>query len=245
MRSLPSHLEIFHTEDGSPTLVHRRPDGYVEKMHHARGALSESLYIYQQALLKVLECRWPPRILSLGLGLGYNELLSLATLKAQGIQSFKIWSLESEEILREEFRGWAMNAMPESELQQILSQIVGRVSAHAKTTPAALQQQVRMALETRALELRGAFPESLKGIDGCSLVYFDAFSNKMNPELWEEELLVHRLGPHLAKNCVLATYAATGALNRALRALGFRLLSKPGFAGKRESTLAVRTDERP
>jgi tRNA U34 5-methylaminomethyl-2-thiouridine-forming methyltransferase MnmC len=53
-------------------------------------------------------------------------------------------------------------------------------------------------------------------------------------------MLVEQLGRILAPQAVLATYAATGTMNRALRTLGFKILEKPGFQGKRESTLAVR-----
>ena len=39
---------------------------------------------------------------------------------------------------------------------------------------------------------------------------------------------------------VISTYAATGAIKRALRQNDFELLQKPGFAGRRESTFAVK-----
>jgi len=63
----------------------------------------------------------------------------------------------------------------------------------------------------------------------------------MDPELWQEVDLTRFIGEASATHSVLATYAATGALNRALRRNQFVLESKVGFAGKRQSTFARRT----
>ena len=70
---------IVTTADGSPSLSIEDSSGYVEKMHHAAGAMSESIYIYGEAVQKVLDRRWPLRVLSVGLGLGYNELITAAS----------------------------------------------------------------------------------------------------------------------------------------------------------------------
>lgn len=233
MQSIHPDLEIFITADGSPTLTFRRPDGYAEKMHHSGGAFSESMYIYHYGLKKSLELGFPPRVISVGLGLGYNELISLAEFARSRVKG-QIWSFETMPFLRDMFRSWAEGQSSQPLLDQIARQIEQSFGIEG------LRNITHSAIKEGQLELREAFPESMQNISDVGTVFFDAFSNKMSPELWSEEGLKSSLDPVLSKNCLLCTYAATGALKRALRTLGFELLDRPGFQGKRDSTLAVR-----
>src|ERR1044072_8503613 len=239
MRALPDDIEIYTTGDGSPTLAFKRADGYVEKMHHTGGALSESLYIYRDALKLALENGASPRVISMGLGLGYNELISIAHFAAAGIDRFKIWSFEAVPALREAFAGWAGGDIS-SQLTEVSGQAAAKVAEAFSITPERLRELTCTALKDGRLELRGPFPDDIEGVTSTSTVYYDAYSNKMDPALWSVDFLTEKLGPCLDEVCVLATYAATGALNRSLKQLGFRLIPKAGFQGKRQSTLALR-----
>lgn len=240
MQPFPTDIDIFTTADGSPTLAFKRADGYIEKMHHTGGALSESLYIYREALQITLDEKIPPRVLSLGLGLGYNELITLAECERSARPDFKIWSFEALPVLREAFREGVADSPPPSRLGNVVSDVAGMVAEKMGVRPDRLCELARQALTDGRLELRGPYPEDLAGADKINTVYYDAYSNKMDPHLWLEDVLTGRLGPCLDSRCVLATYAATGALNRALKGLGFQLLPKAGFLGKRQSTLAIR-----
>lgn len=235
---LPEDMEIVITGDGSPSLAFKRFDGYVEKMHHAAGALSESLFIYHEALQIVVRNSLVPRVLSVGLGLGYNEMITLAEIGARpGKLDYKIYSFEALPFLKDSLCQWSTGETGPLNFvyDQILSQICERIEAKDFSTEA-----VAGALRSHALELRGAFPVDASSVSGCNLVYYDAYSNKMDAGLWMEDMLVEKLGSCLAPDCVFATYAATGALNRALKRLGFHLEKKAGFQGKRQSTLALR-----
>jgi tRNA U34 5-methylaminomethyl-2-thiouridine-forming methyltransferase MnmC len=240
MRPLPKNLEIHATADGSPTLSWRRADGYEEKMHHSGGALEESIYIYLHALKTALDAGEVPHVLSVGLGLGYNELLTLGEFLKRDRKDWQIWSFEAHPRLRAEFEGWLRRDVDESELGLIYSDVLRRVAARLQIDPVRLKSASRQAHEDGRLQLRLSFPEDIDGIHDVNLVYYDAYSKKMDPHLWDEQCLIARLGPLLREKCILATYAATGSLNRALRHLGFCLHPKPGFLGKRESTLAIR-----
>ena len=231
-------FRIFTTEDGSPTLIWSRDDGYEEKMHHSGGALSESLFIYQTALREALARGWPGRVLSLGLGLGYNELIAAAEFLKSGVEDWKLWSFEAEDSLRENFSGWLSGDAPE--LAEIHADILRRIAASSGISPAELFTFAREGFDRGQLELRGRFPEDVAGVEGGTCVFYDAYSKKMDADLWEENSLAGRMAPLLAPGCVLSTYAATGSMNRALKTLGFRLLPRAGFLGKRESTLAIR-----
>ncbi len=239
MIELPPNSEIFYTEDGSPTLSLKKADGYVEKMHHSGGALSESLYIYRSALSETLSRGWSTRILSLGLGLAYNEIISVSELRKKDIADFRIYSFESVPELRDGFKAWVGGASG-GKLAFVFDQVLKQVAAVQNVPSALLRTWLKEALADHALELRGSFPEESDGIEGVTLCYYDAFSKKMSPELWSEDMLKGTLDRLLARNCILTTYAATGALNRSLKHLGFSLLVKTGFAGKRESTMAIR-----
>ena len=236
---LPPHSEIFITQDGSPTLIWRRNDGYAEKMHHSGGALSESFYIYHHALQNTLERGWPPRLLSVGLGLAYNELIAIGQLVRSGVADWKMWSFESEAFLRDSFRAWLIES--DCALSPTYTQILTVISQRLDLSPTTLKNATRDALTTGQWVLGRAFPPSMEVEMGpITCVFYDAYSKKMHPELWVEEDLRQQLERWLDTRCVFATYAATGGLNRALRALGFSLQSRPGFLGKRESTLAIR-----
>jgi tRNA U34 5-methylaminomethyl-2-thiouridine-forming methyltransferase MnmC len=238
MRQWPQNIEILTTGDGSPTLAFKRDDGYCEKMHHQGGALSESLFIYGEALT-LAQGSGRVHALSFGLGLGYNELITIARLHPHG-DDWRIWSYEAVPFLREEFSAWALGEAGTA-LAEITTQIAAQVGQRLGGVSALeLQAWTKAAIQSGRLELRGAFPADVGLANSCNLVYYDAYSNKMDSSLWGEEHFINDLNPVLAPACVFATYAATGALNRALKQLGFRRLDKAGFQGKRQSTLAIR-----
>jgi tRNA U34 5-methylaminomethyl-2-thiouridine-forming methyltransferase MnmC len=237
---MSSAFQIFITRDGSPTLVWPGQNGAVEKMHHSDGALSESLYIYHQALNEVLGRGWPVRVLSLGLGLGYNELITLAQAHKSGREDLYIWSFEASSLLRDGFQAWLQDTALDPDLARAFTQAAAGVAATFDLSLATLKDIARNAFASGRLELRGKFPDDTSDIGACTCVYYDAFSKKLSPDLWIEEDIARHLESMTAAGCVLATYASTGALNRALKRLGFRLCDKKGFSGKRESTLAIR-----
>ena len=227
--NLPPGITLAETADGSPTLVFRRADGYAEKMHHSRGALSESRFIYGAALTLARTGGTPIRAMSIGLGLAYNELLTLHELTSDDVT---IWSFESLPALREEFRAWA-----EGRDDGALAPTFARVG---EVVGAEVRARAGRALARDHLRLLGPFPEAAAAVTDANLVYYDAYSSKMDPHLWDEDALVKAFGRSLAPKCVFASYAATGALNRVLERLGFTRLRRPGFFKKRQSTLATR-----
>jgi tRNA U34 5-methylaminomethyl-2-thiouridine-forming methyltransferase MnmC len=237
MHQWPSNIEIFTTQDGSSTLIFRNEQGYCEKMHHSGGALSESLYIYHEALQLALANNpsQPPRVLSVGLGLGYNELIAIAEFERRSLSDWRLWSFERLDFLRDSFVSW-LRGSP-SPLSELYEQILAGIAVHLQVPAIQVYQSAQMAESDGRLSLEGAFPAAAGPVN-C--VFYDAYSKKMDPELWIEQGLIEGLRPALNNNCVFATYAATGALNRALKVLGFQQLEKSGFQGKRESTLAVR-----
>ncbi len=245
MRLLPENLDIFKTSDGSPTLMWRRPDGYAEKMHHSGGALEESIYIYHQALCLALQesPQLPPRVLSIGLGLGYNEWLCLGEFARLGLSDWHLWSFEAHPQIKTEFVDWLISGKVDSALAHLFMEVRDRVSQRLALDANQLHAQAQGAFHEGRLQMRCAFPEDCKNIHDVNVVLYDAYSKKMDPHLWDEKHLLDAFSPLLGSHCVLATYAATGSLNRTLKQLNFNLIPKTGFLGKRESTLARREQE--
>lgn len=233
-------FEITITADGSPSLRVANSDGYVEKMHHSDGALSESLYIYGEAVDEIIKHRWPLRVLSLGLGLGYNELIVAAKAVQSGVlpQNSLLYSFEIEPLLRESFLNWVLGQP--GAFQELYDLILQSLAAGIQMKTDAILDWLKQAYQSDCWRIRASFPNEAHDVKEMTCMLYDAFSNKMSPELWTEEVITSQLQNLCAETCVFSTYAATGALNRALRTTGFQKQERPGFSGKRESTFAIR-----
>jgi len=238
---MKSQHQPILTEDGSPSLQTTYDNGVTEKMHHFRGALTESVYVYLPAIEWAL-ARNPAgtcRVMSLGLGLGYNELLSLGAAVRSG-QELRIITFELDPVLIDQFNFWLMDS-PASSWNSIYDSILKLVADSLDLDPGDLKSAARQAVARQIWELRGAFPKCLAITDQFQAVLYDAFSAKMDEPLWRQEFLSEFLRAHAAPSCAFATYAATGALKRALKENGFLLEPKPGFGGKKECTFAIRS----
>jgi tRNA 5-methylaminomethyl-2-thiouridine biosynthesis bifunctional protein len=235
-----SDFEVILTADGSPSLSIADHTGYVEKMHHSGGALSESLYIYGDALDEVLKRKWPLRVVSVGLGLGYNELIMAAKAVRHHIQPDQaaLFSFEVEPVLVDQFKNWVLTGV--SELTHLYEKILAPLSAQANVTGHDILSWLRAAQAESAWHIRRTFPGDAADVKQITCILYDAFSNKMSPELWSESVLNDAIESMSASNCILATYACTGSLKRALKHSKFERWDRRGFAGKRESTFAVR-----
>lgn len=225
---LEAGFEAHLTLDGSCTLLQKNLN---EEMHARGGAFSESVYIYKEAADLFFDLNKDEKIfsiLSLGLGLGYNEVLTFISYtekKCRG--SLKIDSYEKERVLEELFLKRLKN--PDSFIQYWSSFRVYRKSL-----------EKLKALET-SIFFKGPFSiESLIDLKAQKrLILFDAYSAKTNCELWTDEVL-STLFSKCLEGSVVSTYAANSKLKKALKVAGFRNTFKKGFMKKRESTLAVK-----
>jgi hypothetical protein len=224
------------TADGSPTAL----GSTGEPMHSLEGALSETLYIYAPAADITYQEGWPPRFLSLGLGLGYVEMVTVA----RGLKHLKTWesfylhSFESEAFLRSHMEDFLSG---KADTKGVYPQIL-RAAAAAHDLPSnVLYQKLRELWGSRKWVIGVVTGTTSWRDDKFSCLFFDAFSNKSSPELWTEEFLSSFFTNFAGPRCVLRTYAATGTLKRALIAHGFKVSIFKGFARKRESTQGVRT----
>ena len=229
--------EIFTTADGSPTLC--MPSQNSEYMHHRDGALTESLYIYGAALAG---CPQPhPSVLSVGLGLGYNELISIAyALKHEKEANLRIRSFEIEYHLRQQFLLWLKGEETPQFGNEVYDSILNMVAKEFELLPGLIKEQLLSMYQDGSWILDEALSNSTLFESKFNCILFDAFSKGTTPDLWDEEFLIDFIAKAATEKCVLTTYAATGALTRALKRNGFEVDLKKGFSGKRQSTIAFR-----
>lgn len=226
---IEKNFEVIWTEDGSPSL---RPLAGHEMMHHRGGALAETQMIYGQV---VQECLGEdqPHILSVGLGLGYNELVTASRALALGKQDIRMRSFEADPVLRDEFVGWVCGKNRGAGRSAIYQWIVEHLDEGSQVLSflSELYQSKKWTVE-EALDSSVNFPLP------ANCILFDAYSTKTSPELWSEEFMKAFLEKASAGKCVFSTYACTGTLRRSLIASGFTVEKRMGFKGKRNSTLA-------
>lgn len=236
MRWQKHGFSIETTADGSPTLRGER-----ESMHHSGGALAETLLIYGEPLRELFTQLPRPRVFSLGLGLGYVELVT-AQRALLAKKSFELETRESEQILVETFLAW-LDGERESFEARVYDGLAGALVATAPGGPGVddLKESLRTARREQRWALKGRLGSSGEPLGGRfhGLMY-DAFSSKTSPELWSEDALRTLLAEHGDQDCLFSTYACTGNLKRSLRAEGFFLELREGFRGKRHSTLGRR-----
>src|SRR5690606_37298150 len=113
MQASEFQYERVLTGDGSPSVVLGSPQQAYECMHHRGGALSESLFIYHAALERALELGVEPKVLSVGLGLGYNEAITIATLiSKEKLKPLQLDSFESDPLIRGHYVRWLTKNSP-------------------------------------------------------------------------------------------------------------------------------------
>ena len=230
--------QIVLTEDGSPSMAWDFDGGRRETMHAKEGAVSETNYIYGEALRILQQNNWPPRVLSMGLGLGYNEFLAAAYFIDPALTDTRILSFEKDPGLREQFAAWVKNEA--CDLGSVYEKILTLTAALTGCTPLELKLTLARLLAKNQLQLHGELTLDLKLESGFSAILYDAFSGYSQPELWQQNHIAEFLKKYAAPNCVFTTYACTGQLKRALTAENFKLLPRKGFSFKREATLAIR-----
>jgi len=218
-------------------------------MHSLDGAQSETMYIYGYALDRLAQQKrntnedWPVRVFSLGLGLGYNEIMTAAfAIKHAWAEEFEIDSFESVDELRELFLNWIRSEdLSHRPLFQRAYDDISQRMAHAFNVDATeIKKVLLMALQSQRLRLNPALDPETKLASTYSCFLYDAFSAKTSPDLWNEDFLSQLLARHSHSHSVFATYACTSALKRSLKRSGYSLHIREGFGAKRESTFAIK-----
>ncbi len=214
--------EIIRTEDGSDTLRHPLIG---ELYHSIRGAEGESDHVFIRAGFDTLDLP-TVRILEVGFGSGLNAFLTLVRAQERGI-------------------GVVYHAV---ELYPVDPRTAKEMAFPPADHPF-YGDFIRMHDTPWDVPVRINDHFSLKKIHGSligtelgaifDMVYFDAFSPDVQPELWSEKVFAE-LFRILEKNGILVTYSSKGDVKRALRAAGFEVHRLPGALGKRHMLKAIK-----
>jgi len=227
------HHQLETTQDGSPTLRSRSGQG--ESMHHSGGAFSETEQIYGSIAMEAFQGLKSVGVLSVGLGLGYNELMISALSLCFPKVEVKIRSFETESYLRSFFLNFINGKLPEGEILQTYWKIAQLWAQKFQQKPEELIQRVLQLQKQGRFEVGQDYSLETK-TEKMNIILYDAYSSKTSQELWGEDFLKKAIQDWSSEDCILGTYACTGALKRALVHNRFAFYKKEGFFGKRNST---------
>lgn len=248
--SLAKKLDTRHPSESGTSLGDTQPRG--EAMHHLGGAFSETLLIYGTPLERAFKVG-ARSVGSVGLGLGYNEVLVAALATCRGLRHIHLQSWESDSNLVQVFHQ-ALVGMAGSvdstfganaaTPQKSCSEILQRFASHFPSQPGDdggefLARWLVQAKQSGSWQVLGDLLGS-PSEQPLEVVLFDAFSSRSQPELWNESFLQSWLEASCAPDCVFSTYACTSALKRVFRRSSWTIHPRPGAFGKKESFLASR-----
>lgn len=206
-------------------------------MHHSGGAAAETVYIYGDVLDRAHQIlRDSCKTCVVGLGLGYIEICWALSLLKKGLRPSPKISFHSFEVvsgLIENFKTWISSEQAHS----VYDQIVFKLDPEASISE--VKKILSLALSSGSF-LNGDFSQIENHQDQYNVICYDAFSRKTSEDLWQSTFLTQFFQGYAASDCVVTTYACTGVLRKVLLEQQFSFFKRPGFCGKRDSSLASR-----
>ena len=216
---------IVTTADGSHTLFSKK---FGEHYHSTFGAIRESEHIFISGALDGRQnTNSTVNILEIGFGTGLNALLTQMwadknchPVNYHAVEAYPI-SIEEAESLN-----YSKELNIDHELFIKLHHLYNESSA--------VTDYFTLKHEAQTLE-KVSIPT-----DQYDIIYFDAFSPDVQPELWSS-LVFKKLYHGLKVGGVLTTYSCKGDVKRAMKKAGFKIKKLPGPPGKREFLRAIKT----
>lgn len=212
------------TKDGSHTVAVPAID---VTYHSTHGAIQESLHVFIKEGLKHLPPGpGPVYIFEMGLGTGLNALLTLIeagnSKQAVHYTAIELFPLEEKEI--NVLNYCIQLGRPELE------------PAFRNLHNCEWEKEIAI---TNYFTFRKSRVDllDLSGHLSFNLIYFDAFSPTVQPELWTREVF-EKLHKSLLPAGILVTYCSKSDVRRAMQAAGFNVKKIPGPRGKREMVRA-------
>jgi tRNA U34 5-methylaminomethyl-2-thiouridine-forming methyltransferase MnmC len=229
---------IHTTKDGSSTLYSDKFDQYY---HNPNGAASESLYVFfeRSGLFNSLDGTDALTVFEIGFGTGLNFLLLADHIKRNRIDTqVKFYSIEAFPINRQtaskiNFGGHIQDPVIASSLPDIFDSI----------TPGMNRIKPFKDLNIELYLFYGFFDDFKSNGLVVDFIFHDAFSPDVNEELWTDTAF-NKLAEHSHEKTVLTTYCAASKARAAMCTAGWFVAKARGALGKREMTIASRSEER-
>jgi len=102
---------------------------------------------------------------------------------------------------------------------------------------ASWNQEVEISTLFRLHKIHGKLEDFQPAGKTFDLVYFDAFSPAIQPELWTQAIF-EKIYSAMKPGAILTTYSVKGEVTRAMKSAGFRVEKIPGPPGKRHISRA-------
>ncbi len=220
-------MEFVKTADGSKTLYH---DQVGEHYHSKHGAQQESIHVFLNTGLRYWldkESSQSASILEIGFGTGLNFLLTADYCSKNNVNlnyiGIEAYPLKPELIVQSEYNQYVNTEIWDQFVENYANALKSKLSFN----------------ELIQLEIAHQKVMDFQSEERFDVIYFDAFAEIHQPEMWTPETLAH-VCQFLRPGGVFVTYAITGNLKRAMKALGFSIEKAPGAPGKREMLRATK-----
>ncbi|MCM4168716.1 tRNA 5-methylaminomethyl-2-thiouridine biosynthesis bifunctional protein MnmC [Arenibacter antarcticus] len=216
--------KIITTADGSKTI---QIEDWNEQYHSTHGAIQEAYHVFIKNGLSLFQDQ-KVAIMEIGFGTGLNAFITFLEAEKYGL-----------EVNYDGVEAYPVNEMEYSQLDYSTALKVEKFESiflqmHKSLWNSPYKISDNFSLLKRKMDFR-----DISDSEKFNLIYFDAFGSRVQPELWTEEvfLMMYRA---LKVKGVLVTYAAKGAVRRAMQTVGFTVERLPGPPGKREMLRAVK-----
>ena len=216
---MSQNVNIATTKDDSSTLYSNQ---YKEHYHSTHGALQESEYVFIEKGLNYFK-KNKLVIFEMGFGTGLNAYLTF--LRSNCVVEYDCIETEKLDFSIVE----ALNYPSLLEQDKTIF-----LSLHQAKWDKDVVVNKDFVLHKYYQDIQ--LFEFKKEYD---LIYFDAFSPRIQPDLWSEETLL-KCYDALSNQGLLVTYCAKSEVRRTLQKIGFRVEKCPGPPGKREMLRAFK-----
>lgn len=225
--------KIIETADGSSTIY---LSDWNEHYHSKHGAVQEALHVFIHSGLHhcyKINPKEDISILEIGFGTGLNAYLTLLEAAKLDLKIDYI-GIEAYPVLTEEIKKLNYPRVITGLQQDKLFDSLHTADWESK----------HHITDRFILAKRQQFFEDIDEDDTYNLIYFDAFSPRVQPDLWSEGIfkIMYKV---LKPKGVLVTYSAKGSVRRAMQDVGFTVERLPGPPGKREMLRATKHSENP
>lgn len=215
--------EIITTKDGSTSLF--IPE-WNETYHSKHGAIQEAYHVFIKNGLSIFNGK-SVSILEIGFGTGLNAFItSLEADKNNIVVNYT--AVEAFPLTIEEID--AMN-------------FASKINSNKADTFSAIHQlnwEVKNQVSDNFyLTKRKQFFQDVNDKECFDIIYFDAFSYDVQPELWSVAIFT-KMHTALKTNGILVTYACRTIIKQTMISAGFRVEKLPGAPGKREMLRAYK-----